>query len=170
MNATTGNEIDPAGVNHPKHYNQHRSGIECIALVRALPFGLGSAVKYLWRADLKGTPLKDLKKAQWYIEDTLDNLCPCNEPGDDTAPQTVYIRQLREQVGKFESAIAEVLDKELAEVGNNLSLAAEVAPTQEECAIMFICDSVLRSNRTCLLQALDIVKQLIIDNSSKAEA
>jgi hypothetical protein len=162
MTATTGNDIDASGVNHPSHYNQHRSGIECIAIVRALPFGLGCAVKYLWRSDLNGTPLKDLKKAKWYIEDTLNGLCPCDEPGDNTAPQTVYIRQLREQVGKFEAALASVLNKEIAGAADNLELAVNIDPTREECAILFICDSILSSNRTCLLQAMDIVDEIIL--------
>jgi hypothetical protein len=31
-------------------------------------FCLGNAVKYIWRADLKGNPIEDLKKAVWYLE------------------------------------------------------------------------------------------------------
>jgi hypothetical protein len=31
-------------------------------------FNLGNAIKYLWRADEKGAPLDDLKKAVWYIQ------------------------------------------------------------------------------------------------------
>jgi hypothetical protein len=30
-------------------------------------FCLGNAVKYIWRADLKGDAIEDLKKAAWYI-------------------------------------------------------------------------------------------------------
>ena len=30
-------------------------------------FNLGNAVKYIWRADLKGEALEDLRKAAWYI-------------------------------------------------------------------------------------------------------
>lgn len=54
-------------VNHPKHYNAHPSGIECIAVVEHMGFNLGNAVKYIWRADLKGDAVEDLKKAAWYI-------------------------------------------------------------------------------------------------------
>ena len=28
----------------------------------------GNVMKYLWRFDYKGEPIKDLKKAQWYLE------------------------------------------------------------------------------------------------------
>ena len=55
-------------VNHPKHYNSHPSGIECIDIAEAFNFNVGNAIKYLWRAGLKGENLEDLKKALWYIQ------------------------------------------------------------------------------------------------------
>jgi hypothetical protein len=55
-------------VNHPKHYNGHPSGIECIDVVEHMGFNLGNAIKYVWRADLKNDALEDLRKAKWYIE------------------------------------------------------------------------------------------------------
>lgn len=54
-------------VNHPKHYNEHPSGIECIDVVEHMGFNLGNAIKYIWRADLKGNSLQDLEKASWYV-------------------------------------------------------------------------------------------------------
>jgi len=56
-------------VNHPKHYNNHPSGIECIDVIEHLSFNVGSAVKYFWRAGLKPgeSTLEDLKKGLWYI-------------------------------------------------------------------------------------------------------
>lgn len=65
---TTGHAIDAAGVNHPKHYNVHPSGVECIDVVEHFSFNVGNAIKYLWRADEKGATVQDLKKAVWYIE------------------------------------------------------------------------------------------------------
>ncbi len=57
-------------VNHPKHYNDHPSGIECIDVIEHMPFNIGTAMKYLWRAGLKPgqDSDQDLKKALWYIE------------------------------------------------------------------------------------------------------
>ena len=55
-------------VDHPKHYTEHPSGIECITVTEHMGFNLGNAVKYLWRADLKGNAIEDLKKAAWYIQ------------------------------------------------------------------------------------------------------
>ena len=55
-------------VNHPPHYTKHPSGVECIQIVEHMGFCLGNAIKYLWRADEKGSPLEDLKKARFYID------------------------------------------------------------------------------------------------------
>jgi len=58
-------------VNHPKHYTQHPSGIECITITRHMGFNLGNAVKYIWRADLKHDAIEDLEKAAWYLADEI---------------------------------------------------------------------------------------------------
>lgn len=58
-------------INHPKHYTNHPSGIECIQITRHMGFNLGNAIKYIWRADLKGNSIEDLKKAVWYINDEI---------------------------------------------------------------------------------------------------
>jgi hypothetical protein len=55
-------------VNNPPHYTSHPSGIECIQITEYMSFSLGNAVKYIWRADLKGKAIEDLEKAKWYIE------------------------------------------------------------------------------------------------------
>ena len=64
-------------VNHPKHYNSHPKGIECIDIIRHYTFDIGNAIKYLWRAGLKPEmgkedaekEIEDLQKALWYVED-----------------------------------------------------------------------------------------------------
>ena len=69
-------------VNHPKHYNSHPSGIECITIVRHHDFDIGNAIKYLWRLGLKDETgkdaidkeIEDCRKAIWYIEDYIDML------------------------------------------------------------------------------------------------
>ena len=58
-------------VNHPKHYTEHPSGIECIEVTRHMGFNLGNAIKYIWRADLKENTMEDLEKARWYINDEI---------------------------------------------------------------------------------------------------
>ena len=55
-------------INHPPHYTAHPSGVECVQITEHFCFNLGNAIKYIWRADEKGAPLDDLRKAGWYIE------------------------------------------------------------------------------------------------------
>lgn len=60
-------------VSHPPHYTQ--GGVETIDGIEAAlgPEGFfahcrGCALKYIWRAGLKGDPKEDLRKAIWYLE------------------------------------------------------------------------------------------------------
>ncbi len=56
-----------SNVDHPPHYTQHPSGVECIQITEHMGFCLGNAIKYIWRADLKNG-IEDLQKARWYID------------------------------------------------------------------------------------------------------
>ena len=67
---TTTQSKDPhEQVNHPRHYNQHPSGVETIEIIEHLPGNLCNAIKYVWRCGLKqtSTPLRDLRSAEWYV-------------------------------------------------------------------------------------------------------
>lgn len=61
-------------VDHPKHYNAGR--IEVIDAIEdwKLGFHLGNVVKYVARAEHKGKPLEDLKKAVWYLNRAIEKL------------------------------------------------------------------------------------------------
>lgn len=76
-------------VKHPKHYNSHPSGVECITITEHMNFNVGNAVKYLWRAGLKDCPpidrseagndtrkkhLEDLAKARWYVDREIQRI------------------------------------------------------------------------------------------------
>jgi hypothetical protein len=56
-------------VNYPPHY---RAGdvYETIKVIEAwgLNYNLGCVVKYISRAELKGSPTQDLEKARWYLD------------------------------------------------------------------------------------------------------
>ena len=75
-------ENDIEKVNHPKHYNSHPSGIECIEIVRHYNFDVGNAIKYLWRHGLKheegiddkDKAVEDLEKAIFYINDEIKRI------------------------------------------------------------------------------------------------
>jgi len=55
----------------PAHYTSHPSKVECIQVTRHMGFNIGNAIKYLWRADLKGNAIEDLRKAAFYIADEI---------------------------------------------------------------------------------------------------
>lgn len=63
-------------VNHPKHYNEHPAGIECVDVVEEMSFNLGNAVKYIWRSGLKPDSKsdEDLAKAEWYLKRERERL------------------------------------------------------------------------------------------------
>jgi hypothetical protein len=72
--ATSNKSIKADNVNHPPHYKA--GGIETIDFIEAksLNYNLGNVVKYITRADHKGSKLEDLKKAQWYLNREVSNL------------------------------------------------------------------------------------------------
>lgn len=61
-------------VNNPVHYTQHPSGIEAIEITEHFNFNCGNAIKYIWRAGLKGNAIQDLQKAAWYVEREIARL------------------------------------------------------------------------------------------------
>lgn len=64
---------------HPQYYNSHPSGVECIEIIRHYICDIANAMKYMWRAGLKGEEgltkaekeVEDCKKALWYLDDYL---------------------------------------------------------------------------------------------------
>jgi len=75
-NARTGITAPHDAVNHPKHYNDHPSGVECITITRHMNFNIGNAIKYLWRSGKKDKDfeIQDLRKAIWYINNEIERL------------------------------------------------------------------------------------------------
>ena len=61
-------EDDKEMVNHPSHYNKGKYEVIDVIYDWNLNFSLGSALKYIARADYKDKPIEDLKKAIQYIE------------------------------------------------------------------------------------------------------
>ena len=67
--------INMSNVDHPVHYNEHPTGIECIEIIEHYTFNIGNAIKYLWRAGFKSSdPIEDLEKAVWYTQREIDKL------------------------------------------------------------------------------------------------
>ena len=67
--------FEPASdpVNHPAHYKV--GGIETIDFIEAkrLNYNMGNAVKYITRADHKGSRKQDLEKAIWYLRREVEH-------------------------------------------------------------------------------------------------
>ena len=63
-------------VNQPPHYKM--GGIETIDFIEAKQFGynLGNVVKYISRADHKGSHYEDLLKARWYLNREIAKFSP----------------------------------------------------------------------------------------------
>ena len=61
-------------VEHPSHYNQGR--YETIDVIEdwALDFHCGNAIKYISRHKHKGQPIRDIKKAIWYLNRYLASI------------------------------------------------------------------------------------------------
>lgn len=59
---------------NPPHYKSHPSGVEAVTILEAYSYNIGNAMKYLWRAGLKGDAITDLKKAAWYVEREIARL------------------------------------------------------------------------------------------------
>jgi hypothetical protein len=62
-------------VNHPKHYNSHPSGVECIEITEHMNFCLGNAVKYCFRGGNKvsSEEIQDLQKGVWYAKREMES-------------------------------------------------------------------------------------------------
>jgi hypothetical protein len=65
-------------VNKPMHYNN--GNVECIEAIRAAStkeefegYLRGNVLKYIWRYRYKDN-LKDLKKAQWYLNKLIESV------------------------------------------------------------------------------------------------
>jgi len=63
-------------VDHPNHYNNHPSGVECKEIIGEFNFNIGAAIKHLWRCGLKpgSKAIDDLRKAIKYIEFEIERL------------------------------------------------------------------------------------------------
>lgn len=70
----------PDNVNHPSHYKS-KSGLEVIDVIKAFTADLtgfrathtGNVIKYILRWNHKNG-IEDLKKAQWYLNDLINEL------------------------------------------------------------------------------------------------
>ena len=72
----------PVSAINPAYYRQG-SGVECIDVVRHLPFAQGNAMKYVWRAGYKNDIKQDLDKALWYVNDCIAQKSAASGPAEE---------------------------------------------------------------------------------------
>ena len=60
-------------VNHPKHYTEDPSGVECIELTSCLSAPISNSLKYLWRCGLKDEDIQELGKAMFYLDYAIEH-------------------------------------------------------------------------------------------------
>jgi hypothetical protein len=87
--ATTSPTDAPDEISQPPHYKGPVPGIECIEVSQHFPANIACAIQYLWRADIKGTPTKDMRKAIKFItfEINLREGRRPHDPIDEPSPQ-----------------------------------------------------------------------------------
>ena len=66
--------IPTDSVDHPPHYNDLPNDIECIDVIEHMNLCRGNAIKYIWRAGLKGDVIEDLRKAIWYLNPEIQRI------------------------------------------------------------------------------------------------
>lgn len=59
-------------INHPAHYNTGHIEVWDFILDQELDFLAGNVIKYVCRADRKGDPLTDLRKARTYLDKLIE--------------------------------------------------------------------------------------------------
>lgn len=58
----------------PAHYQRGDLPVECIEVTTHMNFNRGNAIKYIWRAGLKGSETEDLRKAIRYLTFEVNRL------------------------------------------------------------------------------------------------
>jgi predicted DNA-binding transcriptional regulator len=89
-------------VNHPKHYNARKDGLECIDIIRHYSCDIANALKYLWRAGDKKEEgitdrekeIEDLRKSIWYINDYYSHNLGDYANEVDIVDMVYYVRKV----------------------------------------------------------------------------
>lgn len=70
-------------VDHPAHYGGADNPYEAIKVIEAwgLNFNLGNTAKYISRTGKKGSAIRDLRKARWYLDREISNQEKLNAEG-----------------------------------------------------------------------------------------
>ena len=152
-------------VNHPKHYNSHPNGIECIDIIRHYVCDIANAIKYCWRAGLKPEmgmedaekEIEDLKKALWYIFDYKKHLNPTMQKLTQTTTIEVRVKQT---TGFHIQEITEGLDNSIATSLQCLLRNGLIWNGKELCHELWF-DDIDNATKVIQQRILDIEHQLL---------
>jgi hypothetical protein len=136
-------------VQKARHYESHPSGVAAVELLELLNWNLGTVLKYIWRADDKGAPVKDLQKACWYLKRHMERGRPLlrfgrfvGENADD-AFQQIAARVLAVEPAdsllaealralSAESSLTGLLQQIESEIGRRQAQEASLLPSEPE--------------------------------------
>lgn len=101
-------------VNHPSHYTAGK--VECIDAIESATQGLcgvtsvcvAQVIKYVWRYSHKGTPEKDLAKANFYLQKLRGIIAEQDTP---PIPEETYSNTVKEK-----DLVAELSNEETADM------------------------------------------------------
>ena len=96
-------------VNNPKHYTSHPSGVECIEIAEMLPFNLGNALKYLWRAGKKLDEVEDIKKSVFYLRRQANSCFALQTRMSVASLQKELIENYAIKINKFDQELARIV-------------------------------------------------------------
>lgn len=153
-------------VDHPDHYQainlaDPERTYETIKVIKSMGmlehFCLGNSMKYIMRADRKGTKLKDLQKASWYLNYLINDMM-------DVKEAEVTFEEATEE---FTSESAHEFIKYLkAEFNSQLCSYTLMPETMEQCDVVMSC---LETSITNALLAFDLISKFEQFDKTKAE-
>lgn len=109
-------------VNSPSHYTQ--LNVECIDVAEHFDYCLGNVIKYVWRADFKGKPLEDLRKARWYLNREIERREKSFCASENLEPPKDYAEECAREMWGMPETIEDVV-RETRHGGNMLGKKQE---------------------------------------------
>jgi Protein of unknwon function (DUF3310). len=152
-------------VNHPNHYTA--GGYETIDLIEmyTVPYHIGNAIKYISRADLKGSKLIDLEKAEWYVKRFLTYVDNYAESFKPVAIQTETLQRYSEY---FENYVdAKFMTKEERQILNLLCWSCLILRDVNNTSKGNACNCKVQLNRALTLLDKEIAMAKLEDMYDK---
>jgi hypothetical protein len=123
---------DPISPPHYARAAEHPSGVECIEMTRHMPFCLGNAVKYLYRAGHKGSAAEDYRKAAWYLRKQAEDAWQLEECTAENALPELQAWRNKDTTGVLVHVVRAIITGQACDLTKAADrceqLASEVTP------------------------------------------